>query len=1001
MSKRKNLLLLSLAAVFSAAVLVGCGETVDPTPGPVEETGYTLTVSKDSNVSEVVISDANGALSDLTGIEEGTRLSATVTCVTDYEVSTVVFDGVTISPTNGVYNFVMPGKDATLAVTSVKSTVYSAITVEADDGVASFSITDRGMEVSDLTNVAEGTELVISATPAAHFEIIEVSLNGTALEANTNGTWSFTMPAASVEVGIASEQFEYAIRSVIPMQDMVNYNLDSVKLSREDGSAIADGDYVEAGSKVVVSVVGVNSWGGYYSNPSTVFINVNGNVYNPTSENIDADDRYVLNYTIDMPETDATVYVSFNNSVSSQENGGVKVTLDLPEGLEAINYSADAYYSSSNFSLIVKRVDGFLVDTITYSDADNETLSINTSNIKFYGDYGYFNLNPYSAGLTGYEFVNDYTIAFAGSIHETQAINYVNADKISGGANFVKSCIPGEYVSISNITPADSNSSISAIKVEGLAEGVEGAFYSQWEGWSIYFQMPANEITITFTVVENGEVTVVTGEGIKEYHLQTSYYYNPNSSDVVGGAPGATLYLHVVAEDGFLPPNTATTNIGENGTTLTLNSGSDYYGNPDYYYSFTMPADGSDVTITVPDAVPTYTVSAQTSDVARIDLDTTAASEGAEVTFSIYLSSALYNLDDVYIVEDESIDVTFTQSQWSVTSYSGSFTMPAKNVTLAIKTSEKPKITTAFSIGTSVDDVNVDDTFTAIRVSNSNSNVSESISSAAGASSSFEFLENSSTSITIEPAAGYEPKVYCTAGGTETEVSGNFGGGTYSYNITIAANTTAIRVEMVKATPVTYNVTADDSVNDGLSSLDYTCSVDGVEVAAGTTNFGDVYLGSYVDLVINTPPESGYNYVVTFTNASTGYELSYDANKGGYYVAGNFNVTISLVQSYSVTFINETNGTIPNSSSYFALYTSNYSNIYDGDIILASETVRIRPYISIPYGTTVTYSFTLTIGEEVVCSGTDLTSTYADYSTYYLVDGDVEFHVWLSNVAAE
>ena len=156
MSKRKNLLLLSLAAVFSAAVLVGCGETVDPTPGPVEETGYTLTVSKDSNVSEVVISDANGALSDLTGIEEGTRLSATVTCVTDYEVSTVVFDGVSISATNGVYNFVMPGKDATLAVTSVKSTVYSAITVEADDGVASFSITDRGMEVSDLTNVAEG-----------------------------------------------------------------------------------------------------------------------------------------------------------------------------------------------------------------------------------------------------------------------------------------------------------------------------------------------------------------------------------------------------------------------------------------------------------------------------------------------------------------------------------------------------------------------------------------------------------------------------------------------------------------------------------------------------------------------------------------------------------------------------------------------------------------------------------------------------------------------------
>ena len=312
MSKRKNLLLLSLAAVFSAAVLVGCGETVDPTPGPVEETGYTLTVSKDSNVIEVVISDANGALSDLTGIEEGTRLSATVTCVTDYEVSTVVFDGVTISPTNGVYNFVMPEKDATLAVTSVKSTVYSAITVEADDGVSSFSITDRGMEVSDLTNVAEGTELVISATPAAHFEIIEVSLNGTALEANTNGTWSFTMPAASVEVGIASEQFEYAIRSVIPMQDMVNYNLDSVKLSREDGSAIADGDYVEAGSKVVVSVVGVNSWGGYYSNPSTVFINVNGNVYNPTSENIDADDRYVLNYTIDMPETDATVYVCNN-----------------------------------------------------------------------------------------------------------------------------------------------------------------------------------------------------------------------------------------------------------------------------------------------------------------------------------------------------------------------------------------------------------------------------------------------------------------------------------------------------------------------------------------------------------------------------------------------------------------------------------------------------------------------------------------------------------------
>lgn len=1005
MSKRKNLLLLSLAAVFSAAVLVGCGETVDPTPGPVEETGYTLTVSKDSNVSEVVISDANGALSDLTGIEEGTRLSATVTCVTDYEVSTVVFDGVSISATNGVYNFVMPGKDATLAVTSVKSTVYSAITVEADDGVASFSITDRGMEVSDLTNVAEGTELVISATPAAHFDITEVTLNGTALEANTNGTWSFTMPAASVEVGIASEQVEYAVNYSIPL-DYMNYYIGEVTAADEDGNTIRSGDYVEVGSTVTLSIPTKSggytnyTWsgenGGSYSNlyVGGLYIYDNGTVSHPAASDIDETNASVVHYSFVVGEEDTDIYLNYNN-VYSKDNGGINVNLVFPEsGLTAINYSAsDCYYSS--FSFILLREEGFMIEKLTYTSPEgNETdLSSKISSlISFDGLFGTINWNSYYSGMN---FEDGGKLTFEGSKHEVRNISFVGAENIEGLDDVTTRLVAGETFSLNGVTAKDGYS-IADIEVTGLADDAEDPVEHSYSGWNVYFTMPDNDVTITFTVIENGTVTITAGKHIKSYHLRDTASFRASGTDVTSGEPGASLYLFAEAEEGYILPATVAVTVGETTTDAEQQEGYNYdtYETA-YYYEIVMPEDGSDVSVTIPDAVEPVTASAGINSAGSIQFDANYSSTcdfapGQNVAFTIRLNSPLNYLTSVFIEEDEDIEVTWSQ-RGNTTIYACSFTMPETDVTINYTVGTYPTTNRALSITSSIQGVEVYNMYSSISVNNADSNVSISLrgTSSDTLSQNIAVRDDTVTQISIAPKPGYIPVVsYTTADGSTPVQSSNTS--SYYYNITCTSAVTGISISFIADTPVSYTVTKDSSVTGDVA---YTCSVDKVAVGSDVTDFGDVYKGSYVDLKVTTEAPEGYAYIVTFTD-SDGDALSYSSYYGGYNIQGDFKVTISLSQEYTLSIVNNTNGSI--SSSNVGIKYGAYNTYYAYNLpVTVFGGVSVYPYIS--YYGTAPYSYTFKIGETVVKEGSGLTSSVNSYDTseFFAVTGDVVLTIWM------
>ena len=154
---------------------------------------YTITKSKMTNGSVTVAATA----------KMGETVSLTVTPGTGYELETLKYNDNNITATEGVYSFTMPADDVTITATFKKH---------------NYTITKSAMTNGDVTVAATAQmddTVEITVNPADGYQLSELKFNGTAITADGNGDYKFTMPAENVTVSATFVKRDVSVKLVV------------------------------------------------------------------------------------------------------------------------------------------------------------------------------------------------------------------------------------------------------------------------------------------------------------------------------------------------------------------------------------------------------------------------------------------------------------------------------------------------------------------------------------------------------------------------------------------------------------------------------------------------------------------------------------------------------------------------------------------------------------------------------------------------------------------
>ena len=157
----------------------------------VTTTMYTVTLPETVENGTLTVMNGENALNPgVNEVEEGAELTITATPAADYRLESLTVNDASFE--SGATYAV--NENATIAVSFVEIEKHS-VSVNVPDGVE-YQVTLNGEPVEDLSSVVVGSELTltISALPQGK-KIASVTLGETPLEANQDGTYTFTVTA--------------------------------------------------------------------------------------------------------------------------------------------------------------------------------------------------------------------------------------------------------------------------------------------------------------------------------------------------------------------------------------------------------------------------------------------------------------------------------------------------------------------------------------------------------------------------------------------------------------------------------------------------------------------------------------------------------------------------------------------------------------------------------------------------------------------------------------
>ncbi len=158
--------------------------------GRTIETKYTVTLPETVENGTLTVMNGDAALNpgENAQIAEGTTLTITATPAADYRLESLTVND---TPIESGATYVV-NENATIAVSFVEIEKHN-VSVAIDEGV-DYQVTLNGEPVEDLTSIVAGSELTltINALPQGK-KLVSVTLGDEPLEANEDGTYTFTV----------------------------------------------------------------------------------------------------------------------------------------------------------------------------------------------------------------------------------------------------------------------------------------------------------------------------------------------------------------------------------------------------------------------------------------------------------------------------------------------------------------------------------------------------------------------------------------------------------------------------------------------------------------------------------------------------------------------------------------------------------------------------------------------------------------------------------------
>lgn len=383
----------SIKAFTETAPTLAEGRTIETT------TMYTVTVPETvENGTLSVMSGETALNAGENQVEAGTELTITATPAADYRLESLTVNEAPVE-NGGTY---VVNEDATIAVSFAEIEMHN-VSVAIDESV-DYQIAMNGEPVEDLTSIVAGSELTltINALPQGK-KLVSVTLGDEPLEANEDGTYTFTVTAdATLTVTLADTAYY-----TVTLPETVENGTLSV-MNGDVALNPGENTQIEEGTTLTITAT-PNS--GY----EILSLQVNG------EEKIDevSDNTY----TIASLDGDVTVEATFSEKVlywqiTCMVEGNGTVTIYDEEGTQyPSGYSQIP--SNVDMRLEFEPAEGYEIVDFYETDAEGETTSLLTQ----------IQSNVYNIGrLTGNHIYNVKFSAISGIEETIDALSiYCNA----------------------------------------------------------------------------------------------------------------------------------------------------------------------------------------------------------------------------------------------------------------------------------------------------------------------------------------------------------------------------------------------------------------------------------------------------------------------------------------------------------------------------------------------------------------------------------------------
>lgn len=800
-----------------------------------------------------------------------------------------------------------------------------------------------------ISNIAVGKKVTLKATPEVEFT------QGT--DANT---YTFVMPDNDVSITAEVISVESNVQSFnIYMRGVTSLPKGSFSVGGEARTI----DRLYAGEKVTLSFSDLSS--SDFPKDKDFYLYVGDEII--SSKVVQGEDEKLsltLYFTVPEDKTDLVLVPA----AGTIDEKGVGIKIDtLPEGIKVYGVKdGDKYASGQGAYLFVKKEAGYKV-SLQYKTGTSD----------------FQNGNLDSSGFAMIPLEGETEVRFTTENVGFHKITYVGAEDIASIDGKTDFSLPetytvGERFTVSNIVAKDGKY-IESIVVTG-ADGAK-LYESLSSPSAIYFEMPDQDVTVKFTIKDNGKITFTGWEEYLQEAPKVIDGYSLNDKEVTSAAKGKYLNVYIKPKANYKVGALA---YGE-GKTSTFNQD---WSNAGYFSAgFSMPE--GNVTLSLTNISTLYTVTIENSDTegASISLNSTSGfAKGDTVNFNVVVPDKTYALKSLiatYGDKTETWTVDNKKFTLNGTGSSGSFTMVDGNVSIKPVFEKVQTVDVAvtadtgvtFSFRTSVSQATVGEAGTQKLLPNDQISIS---SVATPSTDSAKYVQIQVTD-SNNKVTNYDP-VYLSIGGDSIN---------YNYSASFAvtgedgATVKAIKFALVDRAAIKTTVK-----NDTKAKLKFT--INGKEAADLSG------LKQYDQLVISfdeTTFEKGYAYSYTLKNEKG--ETVTTNGTDTYLLSTNSPLTLEVSQrkAYSTTVNFDPAGS-DTSNVYWSLtidgnYMSNLpKNIDDGSKVSISS-------ISIYSKDFDQYSWTLEVKVGDKTYNTDKNKILSTPLTF-TVDGDVVFNFTLS-----